>query len=115
MGNTAFVTTGIAQANAAVFSSGAVQTQTSSFRILLDPVLAPGQFRKATGLVSISSFGALNYPSGFGFGITDTSASLDDESGKVELRFDLTLSVGGPGASANINQVVFQVTALATI
>ena len=51
-----FVTTGIAQFSLQVFSQTANQaSQSDSIRLLVDPVLAPGQFRKSTAMVSFAN------------------------------------------------------------
>ncbi len=51
-----FVTTGIAQFSLQAFSQNANQTrQSDSIKLLVDPVLAPGQFRKSTAMVSFAN------------------------------------------------------------
>src|SRR5580765_2092553 len=78
-----FVTTGIAQFNLVqAFSPNANQVrQSDSIRLLVDPVLAPGQFRKSTAMVSFASVqrGSPTTVAEFNFSswsIDDTSATL---------------------------------------
>ena len=115
------VTTGIAQFSIQAFSQNANQTtQSDSIKLLVDPVLAPGQFRKSTAMVSFSSVqrssstapGEINFSS---WSITDISCSLDDESGKVELRFDVNVLTQGTQSSTTIQSVAFQVTSIAAL
>lgn len=115
MGNTVIITTGLANASVGVNTNGQQQTQSNSYRLLVDPVLAPGQFRKATAVVSVANWWSQGAVTMVQWGITDTAASLDDESGKVEVRFDLSVVVAGNNVSAGINQISFQVTAIAAM
>lgn len=116
-----FVTTGIAQ----FFLSAASQTnapvsQTQGIKLLVDPVIAPGQFRKATAVVGLGNItrqdsnlaGPVNTCT---WRIEDIAASLDDESGKVELRFEATVTSAGPSSETTLQSVTFQVTTIATL
>src|SRR5580765_1176774 len=100
-----FVTTGIAQFSLQVFGQSANQaSQSDSIRLLVDPVLAPGQFRKSTAMVSFANVqhGSSTVVGEFPFSswsIDDISSTLDDESGKVQLRFDVTVFTRGTQSS----------------
>jgi hypothetical protein len=115
------VTTGLAQFNVGAFSQNPNQNRQSDvIKLLVDPVLAPGQFRKATAMVSFANVqrnagitaGEFTQSS---WSIDDTSCSLDDESGKVELRFQVTVLSGGTNSSTNLSSAAFQVTSVATL
>jgi hypothetical protein len=116
-----FVTTGIAQFNVSAFSQNAGQIrQSDSVKLLVDPVLAPGQFRKSTAMVSFASVQRSSSATAgeFSFSawsIDDVASSLDDESGKVELRFEVSVNAGGTQAATSLASVAFQVTSIATV
>ena len=119
--NRVFIATGIAQFSVGAFSQGpGSDSQTQSVRLLVDPVIAPGQFRKATAVVGLCNMfqsdantaGQITQSSWF---LQDVSATLDDESGKVELRFEVTAVSAGPSTQTGIQGVTFQVTTLATL
>ena len=88
-----------------------------SFKALLDPTLAPGQFRKATSIVSFASMNRLDNapaPVGSGWVIEDAQATFDDEAGRVQLSVDVTVNASG-SSSVQVNSVMFQVTTLSKI
>jgi hypothetical protein len=55
---------------------------------LLEPVLQPGQFRRAITTVTLMATGQSGVTSGVGPRISYAEADWDDESGKVELQFN---------------------------
>jgi hypothetical protein len=62
---------------------------------LVDPTLTPGQFRRATATAALATIGGqINaLPGRFRFSIDDVDATLDDESGRIEIRIDNTAVV----------------------
>jgi len=107
------VVTGILAAGLAATSS----TQSLSLTALVDPTLGPGQFRKATATAALASTGAdLNAsptPSTFSFSVDGVEASFDGQTGRTELRVDLT--VGVSSGIAAIKTIAFQVMTLAKL
>jgi len=117
-----FMTTGIAQFPLAVQSPGPnLASQSTGVKLLVEPVIAPGQFRRATAVVALANLLHLDGNAALGQGsqsqwqIDDVAASLDDESGKVELRFDVTVSALGTSTLTSLAAVTFQVTSIAAI
>jgi hypothetical protein len=93
-------------------------TQSLSLTALLDPTLNPGQFRKATAMAALAATGAnLGAPatptSAVSFSIDGVEANFDGQSGRTELRVDLTVEVAV--GTAAIQRVAFQVTTLAKL
>ena len=93
----------------------------NSFKALVDPILTPGQFRKATATVSLSAILFQSptppplqppVPDSAVWRIDDAQATLDDEAGQVQLVVDI--SVRGAG-TAQIFTLWFQVTTLAKV
>jgi hypothetical protein len=110
------VVTGIIPGGPAAFSnSNNFSTQSLSMTALVDPALTPGQFRKATATAALATtFANANAaPSSVQFSIEGVEASLDDESGRIELRVDATAGVSNGNAS--IQRITFQVTTLAKV
>ena len=97
--------------------TGVVQKET--FTALIDPQLAPGEFKRAIAVASLIDIGYFdsdpNQRDGVRWSIEGTQADYDDESGKVELRVSVMLNPQGIGSSATINGVSFQVTTIATV
>jgi hypothetical protein len=91
-------------------------TQTLTLTALVDPTLTPGQFRKATATAALAAtfhqYNGVGGP-GWQFSIDNVEASLDDESGRIELRIEA--SVGTDGGNASIRRIAFQVTTLAKL
>jgi hypothetical protein len=77
--------------------------------------LTPGQFRHATATAALATTtrNTTAVPSTFQFSIEHGEASLDDESGQIELRVDATAAVANGNAS--IQRITFQVTTLAKL
>ena len=104
------------QLPAGSFFQGATTAQELSVRTLVDPTLTPGQFRKA---VATASFGLINYratsPGAEAiWEINDVQATLDDESGKIQL-IVIIAGRGNPTTTVMIGSLQFQVTTLARI
>jgi hypothetical protein len=91
--------------------------QMVSLSALVDPKLTPGQFRKATATAAISqtsqTSGNPSIASVVQFTLDDVQASLEDESGNIELRIDASVTVAN--ATAAIQSLKFQVTTLAKL
>ena len=85
-----------------------------SVRTLVDPALAPGQFRKA---VATASFGVISFqassPTAKAIGeIVEVQATLDDETGKIQL----VIVIAGRGNATtivDIEELQSQVSTLA--
>jgi hypothetical protein len=90
-------------------------TQSLSLTALVDPTLNPGQFRKATATAALAAAGAnLGAPtSAFSFSVDGVEANFDGQTGRTELRVDLTVDVSG--GTAAIPRIAFQVTTLAKL
>jgi hypothetical protein len=88
-------------------------TQSLSLTALVDPTLNPGQSRKATATAALAAAGAnLGAPtSAFSFSVDGVEANFDGQTGRTELRVDLTVS----GGTAAIPRIAFQVTTLAKL
>jgi hypothetical protein len=92
-------------------------TEKGSFKALLDPSLTPGLFRRATATASfghILSMGNTT-PLTNVWVIEDAQATLDDETGRVQLVVDVTVRAGGTNTTAQVNSLMFQVTTLARV
>ncbi len=120
--NTLFITNGIADFNLSVLVAppGSVAEQQGTFAVLLrEPVLAAGQFRRAIATASMAglSFGASDpaQPTGLEWALSNVDADFDDESGRIELRFDVFLRARGSDTLASQNTIGFQVITLAAL
>ena len=96
--------------------------QTASFKAIVDPVLAPGQFRKATATASLTGTGFVghvdpNMPNQVAaqWSIDEVEATLDDETGGIEVRIEVTVSANAQGFSASVQALGIQVTTLARV
>jgi hypothetical protein len=104
-----------------VFSQGSFVTQKDSFKVLLDPTLTPGQFRKATAMASFAQFSSQEQQpiagtqNAMGWQIDDAQATLDDETGKVQLVVDVAVTALGSSMSVIAQSLMFQVTTLAKV
>jgi hypothetical protein len=117
--------TGSVYYNLQAFSdTNAPASQTASLSALVDPKLTPGQFRKATATVAITQMGdSMDIPGGVSSGfvtsaqarwtVDEVKASLDDESGQIELRIDV--AVQALRGYAFLERLNFQVTTLSKI
>ena len=91
--------------------------QTGTFTVLVGPVLTRQQFFRAIGTASLAktNFGLQTAATNMTWLIVGVDADWDDESGQVELRVEVSVSVSGINNSININGLAFQVTILAAI
>lgn len=80
-----------------------MQTQSVNYVGLIEPVLQPGQFRRAIASVSLMSTDTQAMSAAL-FGVSEVDADWDDESGKVELRF-----TAGGGFRLSFQVMVFAV------
>jgi hypothetical protein len=96
-------------------SSGPQTVNKESFKVLLDPTLTPGKFRKATATASLSYTWAYGAPSEVHWSIEDAQATLDDETGQVQLVIDIMVVASGTNSNVGTNAAMFQVTTLAMV
>ncbi|MBA3725819.1 MAG: hypothetical protein H0W86_05055 [Armatimonadetes bacterium] len=114
--NRLFITTGVADGAIGAFSSGGTANQQETFVALIDPVLTPGQFVKATAMISLLDVS--EQASAFGFSrhrVDSIDADWDDQSGKIKVSFEVEVTVNGANNSVNLNRVGIQVTTLAAV
>jgi hypothetical protein len=90
--------------------------QKETFTLHVGPELTSAQFVKALVVASPAQmqFSQFSDPpnSNVGWAVGFADADFDDDAGKTQMRFELTLSA--QGASAHLGQVAFQATVLAT-
>jgi hypothetical protein len=121
--NTLIITTGIANCGLTASNQnvgGTSSTQQGSFTALIDPKLGVGQFRRALATGSLASVKYLDtQPAGqqveMDFEVISVEADFNDESGQVELRFDVRASSAGLNNIATVASISFQVTTLAAL
>ena len=91
-------------------------TRNFSVSALVDPTLTPGQFRKATAIAALTGVIAdlSAAPNVVRCSIDNVEASLDDESGRTEIRIDAQVGIA-PTGTINIPGFTFQVTTLAKV
>ena len=111
--NRLFTITGAANVSISV-SGGQRQTQTWTF--LVGPAFSRGQFYRAIGEASVSSqiVNIQTAPGSFQVQINSVEADWDDESGRVEVRVEIFVTVGA-GIAAGVSQIRYWVTILAQI
>jgi hypothetical protein len=99
------------------YSTGPLEVQSQSYKVFLDPTLAPGKFRKATAMVSVAAWATTTnaLATSTNCGIVDAQATLDDESNRVQLIIDVTAQAQGNDAISQLFSANFQVTTLAVI
>ena len=114
------IVTGLATCslNTAVPSpGGGFGTQQGTFSAHVGPTLTVAQFRRAVATVSLTSLSATGSVTTHSWAITDVDASFDDDEGRVELEFDVQVTVQGPPmpgfTQVMLASVGFQVTILA--
>jgi hypothetical protein len=97
--------------------SGSIGFENQNFNVsaLVDPTLTPGQFRKATAIAALAATTTLvsALPSTAQYSIENVEASLDDESGRIEIRVDG--QVGVANGNVTLQELSFQVTTLAKL
>ena len=111
--NQLFTVTGAANVSISV---NAGQTQTVTWTFLVGPTFTRGQFCRAIGAASVSdqNFNIQTAPGGLEVRINSVEADWDDESGRVEVRVEVTL-IASTGTNAVINQLRYWVTILAQV
>jgi hypothetical protein len=97
--------------------SGSINFESQSFNVsaLVDPMLTPGHFRKATAIaaLAVTNTNVIALPSSARCSIDNVEASLDDESGRIEIRVDG--QVGVTNGNMTLQGLTFQVTTLAKL
>jgi hypothetical protein len=109
--NRLFTVTGAANVN---ISGGGGQQQVQTWTFLVGPAFTRQQFYRAIGAASVSSqfVNVQTAPGNFQVQINSVEADWDDESGRVEVRVELTLSASG---NMSIGQLRYWVTILAQV
>lgn len=96
---------------------GGTATAQGSFSALVGPPLSVAQFRRAVGTVSLASLSASGTVTAHAWAVTAVDVDYDDDAGRVQLEFDVQVSVTGPpmpaGMQAVLAGVAFHVTILA--
>ena len=113
-----FVVSGIANGSLSAFSQvGSFAQQQQTFAAHVGPQLTVAQFRKAIASASITSLSISGDGAFASWEVTDVDADFDDEVGRIELTFDLRVTVQA-GATNAVQAVVasvgFQVSILTT-
>jgi len=97
--------------------SGSINFEAQNFSIsaLVDPTLTPGQFRKATAIVGLAGTDAnvSALPSNTRISIDNVEATLDGQSGRIEIRVDGQMGVSNGNIA--VQSLTFQVTTLAKL
>lgn len=112
--NRLFILTGIAP----VFLQASNNTfQRDTFTFLVGPALTRRQFIRATATASINrfSFSGTVQPGNTTWSINSVETDWDDESGQVEVRVEVTVSVNQAGAFIQLNGIGYQATVLAEL
>jgi len=109
------IVTGQLQVYLQAASQGSQAVTKESYMALLDPLSAPGKFRKATATASLGWQYTSGQPGELQCAIEDAQATLDDETGQVRLVVDLMIAVTGANSNSIIYAVMFQVSTLALV
>ncbi|MCI0455230.1 MAG: hypothetical protein L0Y68_09590 [Candidatus Dadabacteria bacterium] len=113
--NRLFIVTGVAPANLSALHN---QTQKETFTFLIGPILTRRQFVKAIATASLNRvfLFAPSAPTSISNSwlVSFVDADWDDESGQVEVRFEVSVS-SGPNTTSTVTGVSFQATILAEI
>ena len=109
------IVTGQLQVYLQAASQGSQAVTKESYMALLDPLSAPGKFRKATATASLGWQETAGQPVDVQCAIEDAHATLDDETGQVRLVVDLMIGVTGANSYSILHAVMFQVTTLAMV
>lgn len=112
--NRLFTITGAA--NVGMFVSGG-QQKTETWTFLVGPAFTRGQLYRAIGTASVSNqSGNLQVaPGSFQVAINSVEADWDDESGRVEVRVEISLIAGGGIHIFGVSQLRYWVTILAQV
>lgn len=112
--NRLFTCTGIA--GVGVFVNGN-QSKTETWTVRVGPTLTRPQFHQAVATATISAV-SLNLqaaPFSYSYNVLSIEADWDEESGLVELRFEISLSAQGASIGLSINAIAFAATILAEL
>jgi hypothetical protein len=111
--NRLFTITGAANVGISVSAN---QQKTETWTFLVGPAFTRGQLYRAiaTAAPSFQILSIQTVPGNLNVFITSVEADWDDESGRVEVRVEISLSAGA-GINASINQLRYWVTILAQI
>ncbi len=112
-----FVTTGIADVNVHAFAGGD-PSQLATFALHVGPQLTAAQFRKAIASAALAGLTMAGDAVARQWSVTGVDADFDGETGKVELQFDVRVTIAGDeasGATTAVAGVGFQVLILAAV
>jgi len=112
--NRLFIVTGIAVCDLTVTSIGAQQMQQGTFFVHVGPALTVQQFRRAVATASLAQL-ATNNAGGSIWAVTNVDADLDEDTGRVQLEFDVRVFVTGAQSDTSITGVGVQATILAAM
>jgi hypothetical protein len=112
------VVTGIANGQLNAFApSGNFVSQQATFAAHVGPQLTAAQFRKAIASAAFTSLTLSGTGTFTQWAVTDVDADFDDDTGRIELTFDLQVMVQA-GATSSVSAVIasvgFQVLILTT-
>ena len=114
-----YLVSGIANGVLNAFApSGGFNQQQATFSTHVGPVLTAAQFRKAIASAAITSLSSSGGDSFNSWAVTEVDADFDDDAGRINLTFDLSVSVsaGATGSSQSVvASVGFQVFILTTL
>jgi hypothetical protein len=93
------------------------QSKTETWTFLVGPAFTRGQFYRAIAAAFVSSqfVNVQTAPGNFQFQINSVEADWDDESGRVEVRVEVSLSASTGVNNLSIGQLRYWVTILAQI
>jgi hypothetical protein len=111
--NRLFICTGVANVQMSLGRNQGQITETWTF--FVGPTLTRAQFYRAIGTASVSlqTLDILGAPAGFAIQIVSIEADWDDESERVEVRVEVSLS--SSLTTVNIDQLRYWVTILAQV
>ncbi len=116
--NRLYIVNGQLPATTSAYSQGPATQQQQTFTVLLGPVLTRQQFFRSVSTASLTStnfYVSTAIPNSCNWQIVNADADWDDESGQVELRIEVLVSVSGNNNSAAVNNLGFNVTILASL
>jgi hypothetical protein len=110
--NRLFTVTGNAQTT--VQADDDINVETYTF--LIGPMLAPGQFHRATASAAMTGYTVYNdaVPGWYGMDVLSVEADWDDETRRTEMRVEVRAQAG-PGTRVTAGVIGFSATVLAAI
>jgi len=103
----------------AVTAGSADPERTETLIFPVGPQLTQAQFRRA---IATASFSGLSFaqststpPASATWSVTSTEADWDDETGKVEVRVEVTVSLPAAGTVVQVQRIAYQVHILAAL